>query len=216
MTPCLLFISCLAHVRRNRTFIFNHSVVTVVSVKTLLYTLQRHTTSKHVFKFTCVTTLVVWVSDCCWNSDDRHSVLCLNASCVNPDRQTAGRPATDQNRLCYTLWHERTAEEKTLWSGSTGALRDKQRNVYSGLFSNSDPTRFLFLKVFFFLPEYSGECFFTSETLFNFSSSVELTRKMCETEWKTFTWKTFFGTQCVKNKYYSLIQKVSGRVIKNV
>lgn len=65
-------------------------------------------------------------------------------------RQTVGRPATDQNRLCYTLWHERTEEEKTLWSGSTGALRDKQRNVYSGLFSNSDPTRFLFLKVFFF------------------------------------------------------------------
>lgn len=150
MTPCLLFISCLAHVRRNRTFIFNHSVIYSCFCKDSRFTLQRHTTSKHVFKFTCVTTLVVWVSDCCWNSDDRHSVLCLNASCVNPDRQTAGRPATDQNRLCYTLWHERTEEDKTLWSGSTGALRDKQRNVYSGLFSNSDPTRFLFLKVFFF------------------------------------------------------------------
>lgn len=50
---------------------------------------------------------------------------------------------------------------------------------------------FCFWRVFFFLPEYSGECFFTSETLFNFSFSVELTRKMCETEWKTFTWKSF-------------------------
>lgn len=50
---------------------------------------------------------------------------------------------------------------------------------------------FCFWRFFFFLPEYSGECFFTSETLFNFSSSVELTRKMCETEWKTFTWKSF-------------------------
>lgn len=116
-------------------------------------------------------------------------------------RQTVGRPATDQNRLCCTLWHERTEEEKTLWSGSTGALRDKQRNVYSALFSNSDPTRFLFLKVFFFCQNILVRIFIvTSETLFNFSFSVELTRKMCETEWKTFTWKTFFGTQCVKNK----------------
>lgn len=92
MTPCLLFISCLAHIRRNRTFIFNHSVVYRCFCKDSHFTLQRHTTSKHVFKFTCVTTLVVWVSDCCWKSDDLHSVLCLNASCVNPDRQRADPP----------------------------------------------------------------------------------------------------------------------------
>lgn len=159
----------------------------------------------------------MWVSDCCWNSDDRHSVLCLNASCVNPDRQRADPPLirTDSVTNCDMKGLKKIKHSDQALREPWGTNKEMFTLVY--LFSNSDPTRFLFLKVFFFLPEYSGECFFTSETLFNFSFSVELTRKMCETEWKTtFTWKTFFGTQCVKNKYYSLIQKVSGRVIKNV
>lgn len=197
---CLFLVSLTSD--GTETFIFNHSVVYRCFCKDSHFTLQRHTTSKHVFKFTCATTLVVWVSDCCWNSDDRHSVLCLNASCVNPDRQWADPPLirTDSVTNCDMKGLKKIKHSDQALREPWGTNKEMFILVY--LFSNSDPTRFLFLKVFFFCQNILVRIFIvTSETLFNFSFSVELTRKMCETEWKTtFTWKTFFGTQCVKNK----------------
>lgn len=94
--------------------------------------------------------LVVWVSDCCWNSDDRHSVLCLNASCVNPDRQWADPPLirTDSVTHCDMKGLKKRKHSDQSLREPWGTNKEMFTLVY--LFSNSDPTRFLFLKGFFF------------------------------------------------------------------